>query len=539
MEVERTTVPSMPANHGIAACRQNRITSPLVFFVKTLRTNSAGIMDKRCYGCASKFTVFKKQAIWLQGLWSRILLKLPWIQCHCPSLWDTQQKVCKQCHGELTSAPSQSNSARWSPPENYKKRIAALEAKQNQMQSPQKGLVKSQSQTDSRYRGLSREDKILIERLERLKKAARPKSIPSQAEIESRLAALKADSGRAIPTAQEMEDRLAALQGRTLPSAAPRPVHQVSSSKTQVEQSDDLLNQMAEEVTIDESGGFTITSQEVRTQNWNDLNQTDGTAGISDLSLRQLEEEKTKLLAQAAAELREENTREEKILEVAKRLAVLKGKDPETVTLDDYKLPNSDEEEEEAIQRVLKQVSCSWCYFCRINLIDTFYFTSKPGFPHLTEEAALDEASGFNISPNQSATVQSNSTKKAKAQAPVVAKHLIWPARTPNSDEEELPWCCICNEDATVRCHSCDDDLYCQRCFSIIGKATMSMIGRSTEHLAIILPASKNEPKEQDGKGLKKASARNVFHCASAGHKNQLWILRKGKPILGKNKQLQ
>lgn len=68
----------------------------------------------------------------------------------------------------------------------------------------------------------------------------------------------------------------------------------------------------------------------MRTQNWNDLNQTDGTAGISDLSLRQLEEEKTKLLAQAAAELREENTREEKILEVAKRLAVLKGKDPET-----------------------------------------------------------------------------------------------------------------------------------------------------------------------------------------------------------------
>lgn len=57
------------------------------------------------------------------------------------------------------------------------RRIAALEAKQNQTQSPQKGLVKSQSQTDSRYRGLSKEDKILIERLERLKKAARPSEL--------------------------------------------------------------------------------------------------------------------------------------------------------------------------------------------------------------------------------------------------------------------------------------------------------------------------------------------------------------------------
>ncbi|XP_064001743.1 abscission/NoCut checkpoint regulator isoform X3 [Pogoniulus pusillus] len=322
-----------------------------------------------------------------------------------PRCGSTQQKVCKQCHEKLTGEGSPSRSAKWSPPENYKKRVAAFEAKQNQMKEQQKATTKPTGQTGSRYMGLSKEDRAIAERLERLREERKPKSIPTQAEIEARLAALKEDCWRPVPSTQEMEDRLAVLQGRDPPSQAPRPVHQPPDTRSLVQQTDDLLTQLSEEAAIDEHYRPRAQPQASSSQSLNDLNRdSEDSVCPANLDPKQMEEEKNKLLAEAAAELREDNTRQEKILQVARRLAALKGEDPEKVTLEMYQLPDSDEEvaEEEAIRRVLKQ-------------------SQTPTATALT--------------------------------------------RTDDSDEDELPWCCICNEDATLRCHGCDGDLYCQRCF--------------------------------------------------------------------------
>ncbi|KAM9645576.1 abscission/NoCut checkpoint regulator [Trichechus inunguis] len=372
-------------------------------------------MDSRCYGCAAKFTVFKKECgckncgrAFCSGCLS--------FSAVVRRAGNTQHKVCKQCHEVLTRGSAPANTSKWSPPQNYKKRMAALEAKQKP--------------STPRSQGLTQQDQVIAERLARLRQEKKPKSVPSQAEIEARLAALRDEPQGSIPSTQEMEARLATLQGRALPSHTPQPVHQPLDTRTQPQQAQDLLTQLAAEVAIDESWERRGPAASVQ----NDLNQGGSgarSANPQGQAAMSLEEEKSRLLAEAAVALREENTRQERILALARRLAVLRGLNPEGVTLQDYRLPDSDDDEDEetAIQRVLQQ---------------------------LTEEAALEEASGFNI-------------PAEPAPRPRAQPHMTEPeaaAPRPEAEaEEELPWCCICNEDAALRCAGCDGDLYCARCF--------------------------------------------------------------------------
>lgn len=111
------------------------------------------------------------------------------------------------------------------------------------------------------------------------------------------------------------------------------------------------------------------------------------------------------------------------IKDIEKRLAALKQDDPTRTISKPSGIERSDSENEDEATKIQKLTQ------------------------RYLDEAKLPDCPDPNLTEEEQEFVKSVAEKSDKENV------------------EELPWCHICNEDATIRCLDCSGDLFCKNCF--------------------------------------------------------------------------
>lgn len=420
-----------------------------------------------CYGCGSSFGAFKKERGCKNCGFAFCTKCLPHTIA-VPKRNNERHHVCLKCYNILTgkTKPKEDDPAKYSPPENYKKRVAALQERESHGASRSDSKLKGPSPGKGQYKGMSQTDIEIQQRLEKLKEKS-PK-----------------EAAAANVTNKEIDDRLARLKGMDPAryNTSNKPTYHPPDRRTQQEQMNDLLDEISNEVELDsklpdpateiaarlarlkdedkvkhleqpdtdennlnkpslrDSQTFSQNIKETKTSSAGKITSDSKKPGNSEWDEISAEEI-GKILNEASLELEKDAEKALKGLEddkdIMKKLQEVKqrrkdsakdvNKDEEPFQSDSE---NEDERDEVMADKIIKQ---------------------------FVEESKLDEAAG-----RDGIKADSVPSKGSKAS--------LRSDKSNNSeeweDEGELPYCCICTEDATVRCFGCDRDLYCQKCFS-------------------------------------------------------------------------
>ncbi|KAL4239061.1 Abscission/NoCut checkpoint regulator [Mactra antiquata] len=410
-----------------------------------------------CYGCGSQYSAFKKEHGCKQCGFSFCIKCLP-NKIAIPKMNNEKHKVCLKCYNIMTGKikPKEDNPAKYSPPENYKKRMAALQERESH--GHKTGPSGSQAQSNlglkrkTYPKGMSKADIEIEERLNNLRQKT-----PQEA------AASKVSE-------KDISNRLSALKGeKPVNTTSNKPMYVAPDRRTQQEQMNDLLDEIADEVELDsrlpdptqdiaarleklrnhDKPNNTATgdennlnkpslrdsqtfSQNISTsESPSKTNTTQNTSDIKDPDSLS-PEEVSRILNEAASELDADAKKALKDLEedkeIMKRLQEIKQRRKESAT--DVNKESDDSESENDDDDKLSQ-----------HIINQALEENK-----LDEAAAKDGVKLDNI----------NKTSNKK----IINTEEEW------YDPDELPYCIICTEDATIRCMGCDRDLYCNNCFS-------------------------------------------------------------------------
>lgn len=363
-----------------------------------------------CHNCCSEFGVFKKE-YGCESCGFAFCGKC----CNKKTVVNeggkSKQLLCNGCFTKLSGGKTEGISHSSIPPSALEKRLAFGKHSFSLDTQPKASAVDS----------VNEKDKEIAERLQKLKRERNKELLPSQGEIEERLAKLKGMDPAKY-------------------TAPPIMVYRPADKRSAHEQTVDLIKEVEDEVKIESSivkpedeiagrlarlrGVDSTPRKSPEDTIVKSLCQEEGNAkpqeeiDVDEASaLFQKDSEELEKLAQQGINELNQNEEYKALME---RIRKREEKKEEKADVSD-----EEADEEEEANRLLEQLLSS-------NI----------------ENEVEDPESLNGTSSQTEAGMSIDKSEESDEYAP-----------------EEFPWCVICTEDARLKCFGCSGDLYCMRCF--------------------------------------------------------------------------
>jgi len=362
-----------------------------------------------CYNCTKEFSFLNRERGCANcgfGFCSRCLNT----KILVPKIGQVKP-VCNACH-DLIQNPEKLRS--YAPPEALQKRLEGLEA-------PGKTPItvyRQNSKIANLRRGLSQDDQAIVDRLEKLKKERKEKE---QATTDS-----------------EVAERLAKLKGVKAVEDDDKPFYKAPDTRTEAEKTKDLLEAANEEIQLDMKNKTLSPEDDISAR----LAKLRGQEAPVPSSERNKLPDPLSVLGQNE---NLENLDDMEMDDVAKLLDAV-NKDVELEAKAALMNLNKDKEIREHLEKIRGKESQAVASEEREGAFDE-EFNDEEAADSVLKQILAEQALEFRI-----AGVEVTGEDTAKDD-------------DDDDKDEELPWCAICNEDATIRCQGCGGDLYCNGCY--------------------------------------------------------------------------